>query len=135
MFSACTKGGGNLCALPDVCLTPAPPGPDIPVPYPNTGMLNQAKETSKNVKFVGKEVITVKSKIPRSMGDEAGISKGIMSGTNMDEDGFKQGSSKVWIEGYNPAYQTSMTAHNGKNANAPAGNTVAPSQIKVMVAP
>ncbi len=71
--------------MPDVCLTPAPPAPPVPIPYPNTGMVNQASKTSAKVKFAGKEVATVDSEIPRSSGDEAGLNKGIMSGMNMSK--------------------------------------------------
>lgn len=134
MFPASTKGGGNLFAFPDTCLTPMPPPVgQIPIPYPNTAMLNQAKDTSKKVKFVGKEVVSLKSKIPKTMGDEAGSSGGIMSGKNMDQASFKKGSSKVKIEGQPCIHLTAMSAHNGTSANAPAGNQLVPSQTKVLI--
>lgn len=135
IFPASTKGGGTCFAMPDVCLTPAPPAPPVPVPYPNTGMVNQAKKTSKKVKFAGKEVVTKKSEISRSMGDEAGVNKGVMSGMNMGKVQYKKGSSKVKIEGQPAVHLTSMTGHNGTNANMPAGAQVSPSQTKVIVSP
>jgi len=125
--------------MPDVCLTPMPPPPvgpgTVPIPYPNTAMLSQATKTSTKVKFVSKEVVTLKSEIPKSMGDEAGTNKGVMSGMNMDKVTFKKGSSKVKAQGQQVAHQTSVTGHNGTNANAPAGTQMTPSQTKVMVAP
>jgi hypothetical protein len=135
MFPASTKGGGQCFAFPDVCLTPAPPAPPVPVPYPNTGMVNQAKKTSIKVKFAGKEVVTIKSEMSRSVGDEAGLNKGVMSGMNMSKVSYKKGSSKVKIQGQDCVYLTSMTGHNGSNANMPAGVQVAPSQTKVMISP
>lgn len=135
IFPASTKGGGQCFAMPDVCLTPAPPAPPIPVPYPNTGMVNQATKTSTKVKFVGKPVVTTQSEIPRSMGDEAGTNKGIISGMNMGKVMFKKGSAKVKIQGQPCVHLTSMTGHNGSNANSPAGQQVAPSQNKVLVSP
>ena len=135
MFPASTIAGGNLFGMPDVCLTPAPPLPPIPIPYPNMGMLNQADKVSKKVKFVGKEVVTQKSEIPKSMGDEAGTNGGIISGKNMDKDLFKKGSSKVKIEGQPCIHLTAMSGHNGVSANMPAGSQIAPSQTKVLVAP
>jgi hypothetical protein len=136
IFPGSTNGGGQCMAAPDVCLTPQPPPVgQAPIPYPNTAMLNQAQKTSKKVKFVNKEVLTLKSEIPKSMGDEAGTGKGVMSGMNMDKVTFKKGSSKVKIEGQPCIHLTSMTAHNGSNANAPAGSQIAPSQTKVIVAP
>lgn len=135
IFPASTKGGGNCFAMPDVCLTPAPPAPPVPTPYPNTGMVNQAKKTSKKVKFKGKEVVTKKSEISRSMGDEAGVNKGVMSGMNMGKVLFKKGSSKVKVQGQDCVHLTSMSGHNGTSANMPAGAQVAPSQTKVIVSP
>ena len=84
---------------------------------------------------MNKEVVTLKSEISRSMGDEAGTNKGVVSGMNMDKVTFKKGSSKVKVEGQPCVHLTSMSAHNGMNANMPAGCQVAPSQIKVLVAP
>ena len=121
--------------MPDVCLTPAPPLPPIPVPYPDMGLLNQADKVSTKVKFVDKEVVTLKSEIPKSMGDEAGTNKGVVSGTNMDKILFKKGSAKVKIEGQPCIHMTSTTSHNGTNANMPAGVQLSPSQTKVIIAP
>lgn len=136
IFPGSTNGGGQCMAAPDVCLTPMPPPVgQAPIPYPNTAMLNQAQKTSKKVKFMSKEVVTLKSEIPKSMGDEAGTGKGVMSGMNMDKVAFKLGSSTVKIEGQPCIYLTSMSAHNGMNANAPAGAQIAPSQTKVIIAP
>jgi len=134
IFPASTKGGGQCFAMPDVCLTPAPPAPPVPIPYPNTGMVNQAKKTAKKVKFAGKEVVTKKSEMSRSMGDEAGVNKGVMSGMNMNKVAFKKGSSKVIVQGQPCVHLTIMTGHNGSNANMPAGAQVAPSQTKVIIA-
>jgi len=133
IFPASTKAGGQAFAFPDVCKTPAPPAPPIPIPYPNIGMVNQAGKTSKKVKFVGKEVVTLKSEISRSSGDEAGVAGGVVSGKNMDKILFKMGSSSVLIEGQKCIHLTSMTAHNGASANMPAGVQIAPSQTKVIV--
>jgi len=136
IFPGSTKAGGTCMGAPDVCKTPAPPSPSpVPVPYPNTGQLIQANDASTKVKFVNKEVITVKCKIPMSQGDEAGVAGGLVSGKNMDEIGFKKGSSKIKIEGQECVHLTSVTSHNGSNANAPAGVQMVPSQTKVIVAP
>ncbi|MEN8133819.1 MAG: PAAR-like domain-containing protein [Pseudomonadota bacterium] len=135
IFPASTTAGGNCFAVPDTCLTPAPPAPPVPVPYPNTGMVNQAKKTAKKVKFAKKPVVTKKSELSRTMGDEAGVNKGVMSGMNMGKLTFKMGTTKVKIEGQDCIRHTSMAGHNGMSANMPAGTQVAPSQTKVIVAP
>ena len=44
-------------------------------------------------------------------------------------------SYKVKIEGQPCIHLTSMSGHNGTNANCPAGAVIAPSQTKVIVAP
>lgn len=121
--------------MPDVCKTPAPPGPPVPIPYPNVAMMNQAAKTSTKVKFAGKPVVTLRSEIPRSTGDEAGSAGGVVSGINMGKVTFKQGSTKVKVEGQGCVYLSALTAHNGANANVPSGVVAAPSQVKVIVAP
>jgi len=135
MFPASTNGGGNCMAMPDVCKVPAPPAPPIPTPFPNTAMMNQATGASLKVKICGKQTVTTKSKIPKTMGDEAGVAGGMISGMNMGPASFKKGSTKVKVEGSPTVSLTSMTAHNGTNANAPAGTVVAPSQQKVLISP
>jgi len=80
-------------------------------------------------------VVTKKSEIPSSQGDEAGVNGGVMSGVNMNKVVFQNGSAKVKIEGQPCVHLTCMTGHNGSNANMPAGTQVAPSQTKVIVSP
>ncbi len=135
IFPAATKQGGMCQGFPDVCKTPAPPAAPVPVPYPNLGMLNQATKASTKVKFAGKPALTIKSEIPRSSGDEAGSAGGVVSGVNMQKVEFKKGSTKVKIEGQPCVHLTSVTSHNGSNANVPCGQVIVPSQTKVIVAP
>ena len=132
---ASCKCGGQCFAMPDVCLTPAPPGPPVPVPYPNIGMVPMAVKTSTKVKITGMFAVIETSEIPMSQGDEAGVNGGVVSGQNMAKIVYNQGSSVVSIEGKGAAFLTSMTGHNGANANMPAGNQIAPSQAVVLVQP
>ena len=135
MLPASTKGAGQAFAFPDVCKTPAPPAPSpIPLPYPNAALLVQVEKESTKVKFAAKGVVTRKSEMPRSMGDEAGLAGGVVSGKNMGKVVFKRGSSKVKVEGQPVQHLAAPTAHNGANANMPAGLQVAPSQLKVLIA-
>ena len=136
MFPASSKGGGMCFGFPDVCKTPAPPAPSpVPMPYPNQGMANQAVKSSTKVKFVSKEALTEKSEIPSSMGDEAGVAGGAVSGANMQKIMFKKGSSKVKVEGQPLLTLTSTSGHNGASANMPAGAQIAPSQTKLIAGP
>ena len=136
MFPAATKAGGQ-CVIPgplDVCKTPAPPAPvPPPMPYPNIGMVPTASKTSTKVSVQNMAACTTKTTLPRSTGDEPGVAGGLVSGLNMGEVDYKMGSSKVQVEGEKWVHLTSMTGHNGSNANVPAGAQVAPSQTKVIV--
>jgi len=132
MFGA-TKMGGMCMGVPDVCKVPAPPAPPIPTPFPNIGQLASASGTSTKVLIMNKEVVAVGSKIPNSLGDEAGVAGGVVSGQNMGEVGFKAGSSKVKAEGKAVIVLTAQSGHNGSNANMPAGLHCVPSQTKVIV--
>jgi hypothetical protein len=130
-----TTMSGQCMGTPDTCQVPAPPAPPVPTPFPNMGMLMTAQSPSTKVKVMNKEVILETSKISQSMGDEAGVAGGVVSGMNMGEIAFKMGSAKVKIEGKKPVYMSCTTAHNGSNANMPAGTVIAPSQTMVTVAP
>ena len=138
MFPASTKASGQA-ATPgplDACKTPTPGGP-VPMPYPNIAMLAQANSgtCSSKVKIMNMAAVTTKTEIPMSTGDEAGTIGGVMSNRFKGPVSFKMGSSSVKVEGEKLVHLTSMTGHNGSNANVPAGAQVAPSQTKVIVAP
>lgn len=67
--------------LPDVCKTPVGSSM-IPVPYPVIAKLTDSAKVVKNVKANGKPVIVYdKSYVIKTLGDQAGIGKGIKSGT------------------------------------------------------
>jgi hypothetical protein len=137
MPPASTNGDGQCFAFPDVCKTPSPAGP-VPIPYPNIAMLNQASggTVSSKVKIMGKKAATEATEITMSSGDEAGSVGGVVSNKIKGSAKFKQGSSKVKIEGKGAAYLGAMVGQNdGSNSNMPAGHQVAPSQTKVTVMP
>jgi hypothetical protein len=136
MFPVSTLMGGTAMAMPDTCKTPAPPGPPIPVPYPNTAMMMLAipPTCTKKVFVLAMPVLTVQSKIAMTAGDEPGAAGGVVSGTIMGPAKFTMGSLKVKMEGQAVVYQTCPTGHNGSSANAPVGVQDAPSQEKVFVA-
>lgn len=135
MLPASSKASGNCLGVPDVCQVPAPPGPPVPTPFPNMAMVANATQTSTKVMIENKEVVVETSEIPSSTGDEAGVAGGVVSGTFAQKVVFKLGSSVVKAEGKSVVYVTATTAHNGSNANMPAGLQVAPSQAKVLVGP
>jgi hypothetical protein len=140
---AATKAGGQALATPDTCHIPAPPPPagpgGIPTPFPNTAMLSNTDKATKKVLMGNKGVVVEDSEVPRTMGDEPGVSnlptpKGLMSQKNMGKCVFKTYSGKVKAEGKGVVTHTATTAHNGDgNMNMPAGTHMAPSQTKVLV--
>ena len=136
IFGITTKEGGMTQGMPDVCKVPAPPAPPIPTPFPNIAQMQQANvgKCTKKVKINNKAVLTMKSEIPMSSGDEAGSAGGLVSSKIKGEATPKKGSAKVKFEGSPVIYQTCMFGQNGKNANVPAGVHSAPSQVKVKVA-
>ncbi|HSN98336.1 MAG TPA: PAAR-like domain-containing protein [Candidatus Nanopelagicales bacterium] len=133
MMPAATKAGGVCFAMPDVCLTPAPPAPPIPVPYPNMAQMAAAQNAVTKVLVENKETIAEGARIPNSSGDEAGVNGGVSSGTVMGPVEAKTFSSKVFFAGRKAVMLTSVTAHNGTSANIPVGMHIAPSQAKVIV--
>lgn len=77
---------GIAFAFPDVCNTPAPPGPPVPIPYPNIAQLADANpvtnEPNKELRVgpSGDYVLLKESVISTSTGDEAGSIGGVKSG-------------------------------------------------------
>lgn len=134
MFPATTKQGGMCYGFPDTCKTPTPGGP-VPTPYPNFAQPAQARvdTVSRKVKICKKKVLTKKSVIPLSTGDEAGNLGGVISNMFKGQAKFRRGSNKVKVEGHPIVYLGCQTAQNGNNANVPVGNHVAPSQTKVFI--
>jgi hypothetical protein len=128
-----TMAGGMCFGFPDVCKTLVGPA-TVPLPYPNIGQLPVGAQTTVKVLVENMPAYTQGSKLPMSNGDEAGALGGVVSGMVMGEIAFRTTSSKVSFQGQKVVVLTAMTAHNGSNANMPAGILVAPSQAKVLAA-
>jgi len=58
----------------DVCRTPSEPSGPVPVPYPNTVQSSDTSSGSKTVEIEKKKVMTEKSSLKKSTGDELGQS-------------------------------------------------------------
>lgn len=129
MFAA-TIEKGQVFAMPDVCKTPAPPGPPVPIPYPNTGMNQMGNPTAQKVLINGAPALTKASKIQPTNGDQAGVAQGLVSGKIMGPAEFIMGSTKVKIEGNPAVFMGNPTKQNDGNA---VGSHLQPSQNKVMI--
>jgi hypothetical protein len=120
---ATKKSGFIAFAFPDVCLTPAPPGPQVPIPYPNIGKLSDATNAADNstgtgeVKAGGDVVILAQaSEIPTSTGDEAGTT-GVKSGQPTGgKVTFTAGSKTVKVHGKEVVRMMDPTSQNNENA-------------------
>jgi len=110
------KGSGGMSlAFPDVCKTPAPPAPPIPIPYPNTGKAADTTAGPTTVKTDGQMPMVKGSMYSMSMGDEPGSVGGIISSTVKGPCEFMLYSFDVKFEGKNACRMGDMLWHNKKN--------------------
>ncbi|MFK7985845.1 MAG: PAAR-like domain-containing protein [Sandaracinaceae bacterium] len=130
-----TNMAGTTMAFPDVCLTPAPPAPNpVPIPYPNVGQCAtaMANTCAVKVKILNKNVLTIKSKVMSTQGDQAGVNGGVTSGMFGGPCARTQSSMKVLVEGSPAVRNLDLIGSNGTSPNAPVGNQLAPSQTIVL---
>lgn len=127
---AVTKQAGQCMGMPNVCKTPAPPAPPVPIPYPNISMPMMGDPATMKVLICGMPALTKASKITMSSGDEAGVAGGVVSGKNMGPTEFIMSSMKVKLEGNFAVRMGDTTKHNEGNI---VGAVLAPSQNKVMI--
>jgi uncharacterized Zn-binding protein involved in type VI secretion len=110
------KGSGGMSMVfPDVCKTPAPPGPPVPIPYPNVGKSADTSQGTTTVKADGCMVMVKGAKYMMSTGDEAGSVGGVMSGVFKQECEFLLYSFNVMLDGKNVCRMGDMLWHNKKN--------------------
>src|SRR5580704_9003567 len=93
--------GGISTAFPDVCKTPAPPAPPIPIPYPNVAQSRDTAQGAKTVNCDGNPVCVKDSNFMVSTGDEAGSLFGVASNKVKGKAEFVNFSFDVQIEGKN----------------------------------
>jgi len=136
MFANCQMGGQNM-GTPDVCLTPipSPAGPiPTPIPYPNIVVVPTALPPSAalTVLISGAPGHNMNTQAPVSNGDNAGVNMGVLSGMVMGPCRHIMGSIGVFIGGSPATKMASPVGQNGPSMNVP-GNTLAPSQVRVML--
>ncbi len=90
---------GMVMFFPDVCLTPAPPAPPLPIPYPNIAMSSDTDEGTTTVKVDGNPIMVQDSKFKSSSGDEAGSLFGVVSHKNKGKAEFINFSFDVKADG------------------------------------
>jgi hypothetical protein len=109
------KSSGITIAFPDVCKTPAPPAPPVPIPYPNIAKSGDTAKGTKKVKCDGESVCVKDSNFSTSTGDEAGSLGGIASSKTKGKAEFVNFSFDVKFEGKNVARAFDLMLHNDKN--------------------
>lgn len=107
---------GVTIAFPDVCKTPGPPAPFIPIPYPNIAKSGDTAKGTKNVEAEGKPICVKDSNFSTSTGDEAGTAGGGMaSAKTKGKAEFVNYSFDVQFEGKNVPRSFDLMLHNDKN--------------------
>src|SRR3954470_25045445 len=106
---------GITIAFPDVCKTPAPPAPPLPIPYPNIAKSSDTDKGAKKVTCDGNPVCVKDSNFMVSSGDEAGSLFGVASNKVKGKAEFVNFSFDVEIEGKNVPRAMDMMLHNDKN--------------------
>jgi hypothetical protein len=110
------KGSSGMSMVfPDVCKTPAPPAPPIPIPYPNIGKASDTTGGPTSVKTDGQMPMVKGSTYMMSTGDEAGSIGGILSSTFKGVCEFLMYSFDVKFEGKNACRMGDPLWHNKKN--------------------
>ena len=107
---------GISIAFPDVCKTPAPPAPFVPIPYPNIAKSSYTAQGASTVKCDGNPVCVKDSNFSMSTGDEGGTAGGgIVSSKIKGKAEFVNFSFDVKFEGKNVPRAFDLMLHNDKN--------------------
>lgn len=125
---------GLVSFLPDPCLTPAPPAPPVPIPYPNIAMSQDTDKGSKTVKVDGNPIMLQDSEFSKSTGDEAGSVGGVASGVTKGKAKFVNYSFDVMVDGKNvPRMGDMMLGNQSAAPNTPPMPEVQPPSIVIAV--
>src|SRR5438552_3120313 len=106
---------GITTAFPDVCKTPAPPAPPVPIPYPNIAQSSDTANGTSTVLCDGNSTCVKDSDFSTSTGDEAGSLLGVASNKTKGKAEFVNFSFDVKFEGKNVARAMDLMLHNEKN--------------------
>lgn len=125
---------GVATAFPDVCKTPAPPAPPVPIPYPNVAMSADTTQGSQDVKMDGNPIMLQGSNFKMSTGDEAGVAGGVVSGQIKARAEFINFSFDVTVEGKSvPRLGDMMVQNKGGAPNTAPMPEVQPPVVVVVL--
>lgn len=121
------RSGGSSVAGPDVCKTPAPGAPPVPVPYVNTALSRATAKGSRSLRIDGESIMLKSSHFATSAGDEPGALGGVISGKVKGKAKPKMYSFDVRVEGQNVVRLTDIMLQNsGSPPNTPPGIVTQP---------
>jgi len=116
------SGGFEMCSAPDVCKTPAPPGPPVPIPYMITSFSKDLIRGSMTVKADGGNSIDIRGSAHMPcIGDEPGTVGGVISNTFKHESTWITYSPNVYVEGKNICRLTDKMFMNNRNTVSGVG--------------
>ena len=111
-----SDSNGVTIAFPDVCKTPAPPAPFVPIPYPNIAKSGDMAQGTKQVTAGGNPICVKDSNFSTSTGDEGGSAGGGMISSKIKGKAeFVNFSFDVQFEGKNVPRSFDLMLHNDKN--------------------
>jgi hypothetical protein len=125
-----TQMGGTDTGFPDVCLTPAPPAPPVPMPYPNVATGPMGAPPATKILFMCAPAHNTGTTIKPTQGDELGVSTGVASGTVKGPSRHVTAAFTVLLLGQPATRLTSVTVQNSTNC---PGARIVPSQTKVLL--
>ena len=104
---------GICFAFPDIRSTPAPPGPNIMLPYPNIAQLSAADNAASNVNAGGEPVIHKGSTIAQSSGAEPAVGDFVAANASCE---FTSASQTVLVNGEGVVRMGDTTSQSDGNA-------------------
>lgn len=128
------SSSGVATAFPDVCKTPAPPAPPVPIPYPNIAMSSDTASGSQDVKMDRNPIMLQGSNFATSTGDEAGSIGGVVSNTIKGKAEFINYSFDVKVEGKCvPRLGDMMVQNKQSSPNTPPFPEVQPPAVALVM--
>lgn len=128
------SSNGVATAFPDVCKTPAPPAPPVPIPYPNIAMSSDTASGSQDVKMDKNPIMLQGSNFATSTGDEAGSIGGMVSNTIKGKAEFINYSFDVKVEGKCvPRLGDMMVQNKQSSPNTPPFPEVQPPAVALVM--
>jgi hypothetical protein len=107
-------GDGMAMAPVDVCKTPVPGGPPVPIPYPNVAKFKQITQGDKSRKIDSSQVMTQATVISSSSGGEPGTLGGVVSSASGGKTKALSWSMTVKVGGKGVVRHLDATMQNGK---------------------